>query len=241
MSRIGDLYDSVYAKICGKGTRINIFHYQYLSTYQLHADLKDVLGTVSAENVLDLGCGNKPYKDFFFSYKNYIGADIYSGRDVDVILDDSTKLPFENEIFDFVLSTQVFEHVEDLTLLSEVHRVLKKDGVFLISVPFLYHIHDRHDYRRFTSLGLHNTLSKYGFTDIQIRKEGGIGSTLSILFLSFIESKLNQNRVTRMIKGVMLPFWISFSFLVNILGLLLDKVDQTGNYYNNLLAVVKKS
>ena len=144
MSKLGNLYDFIYAKICGKDAHLNIFHFQYLATYQLHADLKNILCTVSAENVLDLGCGNKPYKDFFLSYKSYIGADILPAKGVDVVLDDPTKLPFENEMFDFVLSTQVFEHVEDLTLLSEVYRVLKKNGVFLISVPFLYHVHNKY-------------------------------------------------------------------------------------------------
>ena len=240
MSRLGILYDYIYTKICGKGTNINIFHYQYLSTYKLHSDLRNILGLVSADNVLDLGCGNKPYKKFFSSYKKYIGVDIYSGKYVDVVLTDSNKLPFKDNMFDFILSTQVFEHVEDLGLLSEVHRTLKNGGVFLISVPFLYHIHDHHDYRRFTKLELHNILLKYGFTDIEIREEGGIGSTLSILLLSFIEFQLNSNKVTRIIKGIILPFWISFSFLINIFGLLLDKFDYTGCYYNNLLAIGTK-
>ncbi len=241
MSKLGDLYNSIYTKICGKDTDINILHYQYLSTYKLHSDLKEILGSVSAENILDLGCGDKPYKKFVLSFNKYIGADIYSGKYVDVVLDNPTSLPFEDNKFDFILSTQVFEHVEDLKLLSQVHRVLKRDGRFLISVPFLYHIHDQYDYRRFTKLGLNNILLKHGFEVIEIRKEGGIGSTLSIMFLSFIESKLNSNKVTRLAKGVILPFWICFSLFVNVFGLLLDKFDKNSNYYNNLLAVVKKS
>lgn len=240
-STIGKIYNRIYNTICGFENTVNIFHYQYLSTYKLHKDLKQRLEQISAKNILDIGCGSKPYKKFFKSIEFYIGVDLYQSGVVDVVLDDPNILPFENEIFDFVLSTQVFEHVKNLDLLTEVNRVMRKDSKFLITVPFLYHIHDTHDYRRFTELGLFNILNNYGFKNIKIIKEGGVGSTIAIAILSFLDSIMNKNKFTRILKAILLPLWIVLCFCINIVGLCLDKIDSTGLYYNNLLAVCEKS
>jgi arsenite methyltransferase len=46
---------------------------------------------------------------------------------------DATKLPFPDESFDAVVSTQVYEYVADMTsALAEVHRVLRPGGRVLI-------------------------------------------------------------------------------------------------------------
>ena len=46
---------------------------------------------------------------------------------------DAAKLPYENETFDAVLSSQVFEYLDDLGgSLSEINRVLKPNGLVLI-------------------------------------------------------------------------------------------------------------
>lgn len=45
-------------------------------------------------------------------------------------------LPFEDESFDTVVSFQVIEHIKrDKELVSEVHRVLRKGGRFVVSTP----------------------------------------------------------------------------------------------------------
>ncbi|MGE3147537.1 MAG: class I SAM-dependent methyltransferase [Pseudorhodoplanes sp.] len=49
---------------------------------------------------------------------------------------DIGALPFADASFDFVLATDVIEHVDDdLAALREIHRVLKPGGRVLISVP----------------------------------------------------------------------------------------------------------
>ena len=55
-------------------------------------------------------------------------------------------LPFDDGRFDVVLLLDVLAHVElldQLKALSEVARVLKDDGVLLMSVPNLAHLHSR--------------------------------------------------------------------------------------------------
>jgi ubiquinone/menaquinone biosynthesis C-methylase UbiE len=48
-------------------------------------------------------------------------------------------LPFANNSIDFIVSTDVFEHVQDIEqVLSECHRVLKKGGRLLVVFPQFY-------------------------------------------------------------------------------------------------------
>ena len=50
---------------------------------------------------------------------------------------DFQKLAYPDEQFDIVIATDVFEHVrEDDKAFPEVFRVLKKDGVFILTVPY---------------------------------------------------------------------------------------------------------
>ena len=50
---------------------------------------------------------------------------------------DIHKMPFEDNIYDFILCNHVLEHVkDDLMALSEIKRVLKKGGKGIVQVPF---------------------------------------------------------------------------------------------------------
>ncbi len=52
--------------------------------------------------------------------------------------EDLTKLSFENNQFDFVISLEVLEHVPSYRqALREIFRVLKKNGNFIFSIPFV--------------------------------------------------------------------------------------------------------
>jgi ubiquinone/menaquinone biosynthesis C-methylase UbiE len=49
---------------------------------------------------------------------------------------DAVNLPFPDQSFDAVVSFEVIEHVLDYhKYLSEVFRVLKRDGIFILSTP----------------------------------------------------------------------------------------------------------
>lgn len=67
-----------------------------------------------------------------------------------------TELPFKDESFDIICAFDVIEHIENDTLaVYEIQRVLKKDGLFFLTVPayqFLWSNHDvvNHHFRRYT-------------------------------------------------------------------------------------------
>ena len=53
-----------------------------------------------------------------------------------VIFDDMTRSKLPDQSFDCVVATEVLEHVEeDALFVSQVHRVLKPGGVFLMTTP----------------------------------------------------------------------------------------------------------
>lgn len=96
--------------------------------------------------VLDLGCG-AGYGSFLLSSKAKVFAvdkdkeaisyakRHYSGSAVFKVA-DATLIPFPDNKFDVVCSFEVIEHIkDDKKMLSEVRRVLKSRGKFIMSTP----------------------------------------------------------------------------------------------------------
>ena len=137
--------------------------------------------------VLDSGCGSMPYRDFILENKkviNYIGLDIdtgltYGNTKADVLWDGST-MPFEDNSFDVVISTEVLEHVPDPDhYLLEVKRVLKPGGTFFFTIPFLMSLHEvPHDYYRYTPYALEMIFKRTGFVNSNIKPMGGYNAAL---------------------------------------------------------------
>lgn len=99
--------------------------------------IKSLIGSKSKGKVLDIGCG---LNNLFFKFKNYTGIDVrnYKGIKNIVHLDllKSTDLPFKSNSFDIVMSTEFLEHITRPDLLAlEINRVVKKNGVIIISLP----------------------------------------------------------------------------------------------------------
>lgn len=85
---------------------------------------------------------------------------------------DGKQFPFHEGEFDSVLSSQVLEHVfNPEVFLSEANRVLKTDGILLLTVPFVWDEHEQpHDYARYSSFGLRYLLEQNGFVILDYRK-----------------------------------------------------------------------
>lgn len=143
--------------------------------------------------LLDFGCGEKPYQSLFTHVSSYTGLD-YNGEGhnhqheaVDVYYDGIT-IPFENESFDSVFTSEVFEHVFGLQqILPEINRVMKKGGQILITCPFAWEEHEIPvDYARYTQFALNDMLVKNGFKLTMVDKNGHFMSALHQLFVLYI-------------------------------------------------------
>jgi SAM-dependent methyltransferase len=98
----------------------------------------------------------------FFPGREYQGIDVRPGPGVDLVA-DVEDLPFPTASVGTVLALNTFEHVPHFWRgLDEIYRVLRSDGVLLVSVPFYFHIHTYpNDYWRFTPAALDIVLDRY--------------------------------------------------------------------------------
>jgi SAM-dependent methyltransferase len=61
----------------------------------------------------------------------------YKNIDTNVKTADATRLRFENESFDLVIGNHILEHIpDDIQAIKEIYRVLKKNGIAVLQVPF---------------------------------------------------------------------------------------------------------
>ncbi|HAA32547.1 MAG TPA: hypothetical protein DCE56_38645 [Cyanobacteria bacterium UBA8553] len=241
ISLLSKIYFNIYNKICGTHPNIYFWHFQWLAVKDIYSDLKQILPTIEGR-ILDVGCGDKPYSTWFNLEKvEYIGLDVYPAAQVDIVIESEQHWPIENSCFDAILCTQVLEHTVDISkTLSEMNRVLKDGGLAIITVPFIYNQHDiPDDYRRFSIYGINNLL-KNEYEIIDLKTQGGVGSTIGILLLNWIEIQMNTYKISRLLKGSLLPIWIVFCVVINTIGWVIDGVDKTQAFYSNTWVVAKK-
>src|SRR3546814_689855 len=130
--------------------------------------------------VLDLGAGTGSSYDRLrkrWPNLNYVGLDIEGSpevesrtrRDLRFEVYDGRTMPFSDEQFDVVFCKQVLEHVRHPDdVISEVVRVLKKDGVFIGSVSQLEPYHS-HSIFNWTSFGIVQVFESHGLRVQQLR------------------------------------------------------------------------
>ena len=104
-------------------------------------DLRQVLAEVPLEGVsrvLELGAGDgvqtAALREIF---SEVVPMDIAPSGDVEgMVIADAADLPFEDDYFDLVFSSNVLEHVEQLNeAFAEMKRVLAPGGVMIHSMP----------------------------------------------------------------------------------------------------------
>lgn len=147
--------------------------------------------------VLDLGCGTGRYTEQLTQRANQIvGLDVemenllkLKKKNINVSLVCASaeyRLPFRDSIFDFILCTEVLEHLkDDVVAVREIRRVLRKDGEILISVPMLPPVYEdlAHKTKGYSLSQLENLLEKTGF---EVNDIGYCMLIFSRLMLKFV-------------------------------------------------------
>ncbi|MCA0425972.1 MAG: class I SAM-dependent methyltransferase [Bacteroidetes bacterium] len=164
--------------------------YYYLEHHFLIEGLKKAINSFAQGDVIDIGCGNKPYLGMFENRINsYTGCDIIQSSEncVDVIC-PAQQIPLPDASYDTVFSTQTIEHVGDFQgMLNESFRLLKPGGHIIVSGPMYWPLHEEpYDYFRFTKHGFKFALENSGFEVLEVNPNGGkwalFGQTILLTF-----------------------------------------------------------
>lgn len=165
----------------------------YLERISIVKALKKAQHQVKSGMILDVGCGMKPYKSLLnASGSTYYGTDYpltmkgsYGKSTKADFFSESTLLPFNNNTFDTLLSTQMLEHVSDpKKVIQEMGRVLKPGGIMILSAPMTWPLHEEpYDFFRYTLHGLRHLLQKANFEILDEIPRGNNFTTMAQMLL----------------------------------------------------------
>ena len=207
-------------------------NWTYLPTYLKKMQyVRTFLDALSAEaEILDAGCGEGVLVEEYAIKGYHIkGIDLNYASDF-VIQADVLNIPFSDKSFDVVLLLDVFEHLSFLDqpkVLKEIHRVLKRDGYLLLSVPNLSHLASRIQFSVF---------GRFNRTDIEenhvgerpisenrdllqanrfaIEKEAGITLTLPIIYNQICKNPTKLTPLHNMLDHVAIPSLAMLNFFI---------------------------
>lgn len=188
----------------------------YIVRSGLFNAVKEVAPEIEGD-ILDFGCGSKPYEHLFVNAVSYVGCDTqHSGHDhasskVDYFYDGKT-LPFADEQFSAVVSFEVFEHIFDLpSSIKEINRVTQKNGLLLISIPFAWAEHEvPHDFARYTTYGMTYLLEKNGYKVVSLKRTSTYLLTVFQLLLAYLIQVAPKNKFYYLFQlGVFFPLTLA--------------------------------
>jgi SAM-dependent methyltransferase len=223
----------------------SLFHPYYFIRSRLLKSVSEQAHNLKGR-LLDFGCGSKPYRSIIF-VEEYIGVDFvneghpHDNEQIDVYYDGKT-IPFPDNSFDSIFSSEVFEHIFNLPeILLELNRVLKPGGKILITCPFVWKEHELpHDYARYTVFALRDMLQKNNFIVRGTSKSGNFIQVISqLVVLYFYDTGYSKVKKIPILKQL---FEFIFFFIPNLLGSIADKILPPKNqlYFNNIIVAEKQ-
>ena len=133
--------------------------------------LKRISTRFDNKDILEIGSGNpkrnQSMKKLFQNSRSFVQTDVnqeYGHQYLDIInISDTQKK------FDLVLCTNVLEHIFEIEeAISNLTYLMKEDGYLIISMPFIYPLHDEpEDYWRLTEHNLRKLFSNFIIEEFQ--------------------------------------------------------------------------
>lgn len=223
------------------GVFINPF---YFARQSLYKNISSIAHHITGD-VLDVGCGKKPYKQLFQTTK-YIGIEVeqeghdHTNEDVDVFY-DGNRIPFGDATFDSAVTSQVLEHVfTPDAFLTEINRVLKPDGKLLLTVPFVWDEHEQpYDYARYSSFGLKSLLEKNGFeVTVHIKSLNDTRVIFQLINVYIFKKTITLR--SKPVSNIITTFF--FNSIINLFGLIFGLIFPKNDdlYLDNIIIARKK-
>ena len=121
------------------------------------AVLEDYLGDLNSLRCLDIGCSKGLMtKHYAEKFQKVVGIDIdktavefaiqnNSSSNLEFYVEDCLSTGFDDESFDVVICTQIYEHVPDSRkLMSEIYRLLRAGGICYFAAANRLHLFEGH-------------------------------------------------------------------------------------------------
>jgi len=182
-------------------------------------------------NYLDIGSGTG---ELISLVKANFNVNCYAVDYIDTLMRDKEQqvditdlnqcsLPYDDDFFDAITFTEVIEHIEDhRKILKEANRVLKKDGVLVITTPNILNMKSR---IRFLLVGFYNLFGPLHVKESAVHSADGHINPISYFYLShslldadFKDIRLTIDKKQRTSVFLLLflyPFILLGAFFVN--------------------------
>ncbi len=177
--------------------------------WQPFPPIKETLKLLPKDAVkIDVGAGGRRITP------DTITVDFIKFENTDIV-SDIHDLKLEDNSVDCIFCTGTFEHIHSPEVaLKEFHRVLKKDGIIHIEVPFMQPYHsDPEDYYRWTESGLTLFCEKYGFERTKSGVHLGPVSAMNVIIIQFFQSFFDNKYLRKLIEIILSYLLFSFKFL----------------------------
>lgn len=205
-------------------------HWWYRGLHNLlFSSIRGIFNEQRKISILDAGCGTGFILKHLSKYGISFGIDISDTaiaycreRGLTRIARASIScLPFRDESFDLIISTDVFYHMaveNDNEAISEIYRVLRRGGILIVNLPahnYLKRNHDKkvHTRHRYTRMELDYKLQSNNFKIIKISYRN-IFSFLLIFLFKLLHANMTHKEDYTCLKAVWNPLnLVLYSFL----------------------------
>ncbi|WP_416233301.1 class I SAM-dependent methyltransferase [Cyanobium gracile] len=174
--------------------------------------------------LLDIGCGTSPYRAILEApagkARIYIGLDSLNNplykNNPDIVWENS-KIPLSDDSVDSILLTEVLEHCSNPSeILDEANRVLRRDGFCLVTVPFLWPLHDTPcDEYRYTPFSLERLAVNAGFEIASMRSLGDWDASLAQMIGLWIRRRKMNGLLRTLLSYAAFPIYLLLVILDN--------------------------
>lgn len=184
--------------------------------------------------ILSFGSGGQ-VKQILSSYGlSFTEIDIDEKRDPDLVQDIQDMKDVKSNSIDVIYCLEVLEHVQDpKKAVSELRRVLKKEGVVIASTPFLFPIHDEpYDFYRYTKYGIEELFKEFDLKELRARNSYAFSVYVALIRVVSVGSIFQ-----RLIGIILLPLFVLLLPLFWLLSLVITHDQATTGY---MYVAVKK-
>lgn len=217
---------------------------------------KKLATLTEGKTIIDVGAGERIYKSscshlLYTSqdFGKYTGKNVKQGlqsgefdaRGVDII-SDITKIPVKNASFDYVLCTEVFEHIPNpFAAFKEISRIQRGGGTLILTAPHcsLTHFYPYYFYSGFSREFYKTNLPMFGYKIISLETNGNYFLWMAQEIIRTPIILLGHSKIAFLFVIPLVLFALPLLICIRIAGILFPKSSDL-LWWNTLVVAVRK-